>query len=208
MLGPQAIIDRRGLTLVDQAITYGTPNSLDRFIDVTAGVVVKSAPVGMRPLDFGFGVGQIDYVAAWEGCDTVWAVDVGSVRGLSIWAPGWRAPPVLKIRLNRLMLHVRFSSCFEKKRCLINADGWTLTPLILVRIQVPQPHKNPTKSSISVCHGYGGHGGTERAQRPYDTTGTEARFCELPRRKPPSDRGRIQAALRPNWQSFQLGRKP
>src|SRR5260370_30802443 len=41
LLGPQAIIDCRG------------PDGFDRLIEVAAGVVVKSAPVSMRPTAFG-----------------------------------------------------------------------------------------------------------------------------------------------------------
>jgi hypothetical protein len=68
---PQAAIDLRRLLVVDQAVTYGAPDGPDRLIDVAAGIVVKSAPVSMRPLEFAVPVRQSDRVTALVGGDTV-----------------------------------------------------------------------------------------------------------------------------------------
>ncbi|MFI0843520.1 hypothetical protein [Mesorhizobium sp. IMUNJ 23232] len=55
----------------------------------------------------------------------------GRIKGV---ISGWRNPAIY------LILHGRFSPQLEKKRCENIIPVGTLTPLVLVRIQVPQPN--------------------------------------------------------------------
>jgi hypothetical protein len=45
----------------------------------------------------------------------------------------------LKFNRKCLIDNERIMTHFEKKLCEIKPEAWTLTPRILVRIQVPQP---------------------------------------------------------------------